>query len=70
MTPDIEYWRDQLADRWDSHPPEEWSIPLLRALIGLFDLAFQDEGIRDRPAPVLQLVPRPKKPSRKAPQPV
>jgi hypothetical protein len=34
----IEYLRDELFDRIDAQPFEDWSPALLRALIAVFDL--------------------------------
>lgn len=36
-TTDLEFLRNELADRFDIHPPEEWSAPLIAAMVGLFD---------------------------------
>jgi|KBSSwiStaDraftv2_1062776.scaffolds.fasta_scaffold03943_3 hypothetical protein len=46
----------QLADRFDEHPPKEWSPALVSALIALFDLHFAEGG--SNKAPVLELVKR------------
>lgn len=37
-SPDIDYLRDQVLDRLDAQPFEDWSPALLRALIAIFDL--------------------------------
>ena len=52
---ELEYLRNQLADRMDELPPEEWSVPLVQALISVFDLYIQ-EAISQGPAVILELV--------------
>ena len=56
MSPETEALRHQLADRLDGHPVREWSAPLLAAIIGVLDVVIS-EGLQERPAVVLQLVP-------------
>jgi hypothetical protein len=51
---DMEYLRNQLADRCDAHPPEDWSPALIMAIIGVFDLHFAEGGTNK--ASVLHLV--------------
>jgi hypothetical protein len=53
---ELDYLRNQLADRMDAHPLQEWSPAFVVAMTALFDLHFA-EGGTDK-APVLQLVPR------------
>ncbi|BAX94249.1 hypothetical protein MSG_04128 [Mycobacterium shigaense] len=45
---DVEALRWRLLDRLDEHPMEEWSAPLLRAVIDVIDLS--GEAV---PAPLL-----------------
>lgn len=50
---DIEYLRNELADRFDIHNVENWSAPFLMSLIGLFDaqlFALDLEAIQARRA--------------------
>lgn len=39
--------------------PEQWSIAFMQALISVFDLAIQNDGVRNRPAQVLTLARKP-----------
>jgi len=52
----INYLRNQLADRMDAHPAEDWSPAFVAAMTALFDLHFAEGGTNK--APVLELVPR------------
>ena len=55
MSPEVEYWRNQLADRMDVHPIADWSPGFIKAVTALLDLYIGDQ-LHERPAPVLQLV--------------
>jgi hypothetical protein len=54
-SPEIEYLRNELADRMDLLPPDDWSPGLIKAMTALFDLYLGDR-LQERPAAVLQLV--------------
>ncbi len=49
-TPDLEDLRHALADRMDLLPPEQWSAPMLMALIGVFDARLVAMGLEARQA--------------------
>jgi hypothetical protein len=55
MSPDIEYLRNQLADRLDEHPVRKWSPGFIKAVTALLDLYIGDQ-LNERPAPVLHIV--------------
>lgn len=55
VSPEVEYWRNQLADRLDDHPVREWSLGFIKAVTALLDLYIGDQ-LHERPAPVLQLI--------------
>ena len=54
---EIERLRHTLADRLDEHPVRDWSPGFIKAVTALLDLYIGDQ-LNERPAPVLQLVPR------------
>lgn len=60
MYSDLEYLRNELADRMEAHQPEEWSPGLIRILIAAFDAYLGhdmlDRPMQQRPATVLELV--------------
>ena len=47
---DIEKLRHALADRIDAHPIEDWSAPLLLAMIGLLDAQGLSVALQTREA--------------------
>lgn len=50
QTPDLNALRNQLADKIDRYPPEEWSAPFLVLLIGAFDAHAVAERLETREA--------------------
>lgn len=49
--PHIEELRRELVNRLDIYPMEDWSAPLLRAVIDTIDLAFDGIPMPPQPGP-------------------
>jgi hypothetical protein len=52
---DADKLRNQLAHRMEVHPPSEWSVPFMMALVGLFDAHILNLSLQAREARLASL---------------